>query len=102
MILRKRSRSCGSPARLIVRSAQPTPAQWMHVRSGASSTAAATAAFIGLLVGDVGFAEDAADLGGDRFALRRVAVDDHDVRALGREAPAGGLAHPRRAAGDEG
>ena len=54
MILRNRSRSCGSPLRLIVRSAQPTPAQWMHVRSGASSTAAATAAFIGLLVGDVG------------------------------------------------
>ena len=73
----------------------------MHVRSGASSTAAATAACIGLFVGDVGRAEEAADVGGDRLALRGVAVDDHHLRALGREAPAGGLAHARRAAGDE-
>ena len=73
----------------------------MHVRSGASSTAAATAACTVVLVGDVGRAEEAADVGRDRLALGGVAVDDHDVRALGREAPAGGLAHARRAAGDD-
>ena len=41
-ILRNVSRLCGAPFRLIVRSAQPMPAQWMHVRRGATSVAAAT------------------------------------------------------------
>ena len=77
------------------------PAQWMHVRSGASSVAAATAARHVVFVGDVGLHERAAELGGDRLALRDVAVDDDDVGAVGGEPPGRGLAHPGRAAGDE-
>ena len=42
------------------------------------------------------------DVGGDGLSLGRVAVDDHDVRAVGREAAARCFAHPRRRAGDQG
>ena len=73
----------------------------MHVRSGASSTAAATAARTVSSSVTSAVAEQAADVGRDRLALGGVAVDDHHVRALGRQAPAGGLAHARRAAGDD-
>ena len=78
------------------------PAQWMHVRSGATSVAAATAAVISCLVGDIGLGERAVEFLGDDLALGRVAVDDHDVCALGGEPPSGGFAHPGGAAGDEG
>ena len=54
-----------------------------------------------LLVGDVGRAEHAADVGGDGLALGGVAVDDDDLRALRREAAGGGLAHAGCAAGHE-
>ena len=102
MILRKRSRSCGLPLRSIVRSAQPTPAQWMHVRSGAISTAAATAART--VSSSVTSASQKMPPMSDATALPLVGVAvDHDhVRALGREPPAGCLAHSRCPARDDG
>ena len=60
----------------------------MHVRSGASSVAAATAAVHLVFVGDVGLREHAVELRGDGLALGGVAVDDDDVGAVGGEAAA--------------
>ncbi len=54
------------------------------------------------LVGDIGLGERAVQLLGDDLALGHVAVDDHDVGALGGEPPSRGFAHPGGAAGDEG
>ena len=101
-ILRNVSRLCGDPSRLIVRSAQPMPAQWMHVRSGAISVAARDRGRDLCFVGDVGLGERAVEFLGDDFALAAVAVDDDDVGALGGETAGRGFAHSGGPAGDEG
>ena len=54
-----------------------------------------------LVAGHVDFAEDAADVRRDLFALVGVAVEDRDLGALGGQRPRRGLAQPRRAAGDD-
>jgi len=47
----------------------------------------------GCFLGDVGLAEQAADAGRDRLALRDIAVEQHDPNAFGGQAPARRLAH---------
>ena len=73
----------------------------MHVRSGASSTAAATAARIVSSSVTSASQKRPPMSAATASPFVGVAVDDHHVRALGGEAPAGGLAHARRAAGDD-
>src|SRR3546814_8590611 len=54
------------------------------------------------VVGDVAFAEDAADFLGDRLALFFLQVEDRDLDALCRERARGRRAEARSAAGDDG
>src|SRR3546814_20387038 len=54
------------------------------------------------VVGDVAFAEDAAEFGGDRETLFFLQVEDRDLDALRRERARGRGAEARGTAGDDG
>src|SRR5690606_7463648 len=54
------------------------------------------------VVGDVAFAEHAAEFGGDRLALFFLQVEDRDLDALRGERTRGGGAEARGAAGNDG
>ena len=54
-----------------------------------------------LLTGDVDFAEDPADVAGERFALCFVEVEQRDPNAPGGQATSGGGAQSGSAAGDD-
>ena len=54
-----------------------------------------------LVTGHVDLAEDAADLGRDLFAARRIAIEHSDLRPAPRELPRGRLAEARRTSGHD-
>ena len=54
------------------------------------------------VVGDIAFAEHAAEFGGERGALFFLQVEDRDLDALGSERARGGGTEARGTAGDDG